>query len=264
MTMADNPSDKSSIDKARNNASVDALYLELEAIMPITARPAGGDTVTWTVEVTDGAIDIEYGSAKYPDAALAHELLHARVQLDGYRRYLTNIAPPSKNIIVREILGALDNELQHHRMLPRFLDMGFRASQFYNDGDRHTFAKTKRQLEKMDSNDPIELFLLPFLSILSPGGVMSDQERNQLRNRCESRCARATWKRLVEIEGILHAWGESDSHDAGRTIADIFGVLGTYDGEVWIGTDQDFPGSGQFVGDPFTVEAALAWHQSMN
>jgi hypothetical protein len=248
------------IEKARTNPNVEALYREVEGVLPIVFRQSLSNTTTWTVEVRSDAVDIVFGSARYPDAALAHELLHAKVQIAGYRRYLATIARPLLNNVVIALLGPLDNELQHFRMYPHFEEMGFRAEQFYHDGDKNTFESLRRIFERMKGNEAPEVFLTQFLSVLSPGGSISPQQRGQLKNRCQYKCGKRTWRMLIAIEEIMLEWSASDVMDAGDTIRNVLRVLDRYS-DVWVGWDpHKFPSAGRFVDAPFSEEEAYSWH----
>ncbi len=104
----------------------------------VKVRFEKGTGAMWGSNMENGEAVISYVEANHPSSALAHELLHFDTQLKGYKRMravASNLTPLEG---VRNVLEALDNELQHHRFYSDFLDLGFKPSQFYCDvDDRH-------------------------------------------------------------------------------------------------------------------------------
>jgi hypothetical protein len=49
---------------------------------------------------------------------------------------------------LKDILEALDNELQHHRIYPQFAAAEFPAEVFYNDNDKSSFKLVRAQVRK--------------------------------------------------------------------------------------------------------------------
>jgi hypothetical protein len=244
------------VDEARRNTAVDALYQEIEANTPIVLREVAG--VSWSSTTQNGQTIIEVGSARNPAAALYHELLHAFLKINGYRQY-NQVAIIRDNCLeLKGILEAIDNELQHHRMYVQFTKVGFKPEEVYDDDDKSTFDKIRKELRKMDHLASAGDCLLKFLTVIAPGGHGSVVERQKLRNFLMSRCAPAVRKKLEKIETLVATWATAVDVDPATTIRAIIDSLGDYEG-AWIGASQNLPTDGWFTGAPFSVADAEAF-----
>lgn len=245
--------------QALQSPVVDALYKAINARGPITFK-RGTEETHWGSATVDGKTTITAVPTKHPAAALYHELLHARLKLDGYRQHLILLSMDGKLDMLKYICEALDNELQHHRMIDGFLRAGFPPDQFYHDDDVNAFKDARRAVYGLNKNSLAEEFLLPFLTIIAPGGCGTEEERRKLKNLLRANSPQPIWKILSSIEEAFGAWRQTPSLDAGDTIVHILRQLG-YD-RTWIGVSEDFPGAGQFVGKPFTIDEAKAWYKA--
>jgi hypothetical protein len=247
------------IDDARKHSAVDALYQRVDAATPITIEFVSGNS--WSSATVDQATTIEVGSSKYPAAALFHELLHAQLKIDGYRQHLTILPTRPRIAALKPLIGALDNELQHHRMFAAFSAAGFTDGEFYDDSDPTAFARTRRELRKMSSKDPLEPFLLKLLTVIAPGGHGSDDERRKLRNFLFQTAGPTKAARLIAIENHFKAWAIAAPLDPGPTLHDILLELGDMDGG-WLGASEEFPSDGVFTGQPFDMSVAETFYLS--
>jgi hypothetical protein len=136
------------VTEALKAPTVAALYEDINNQSPISFE-AGAPGEHWGTETADGKTKIYVTSTKDPAAALAHELLHAKLKLGGYRQYLIMLSMDKKQLFLKPLGEILDNELQHHRMFEEFLGAGFRAEQFYNDDDATAFPAVRRELKDM-------------------------------------------------------------------------------------------------------------------
>ena len=241
------------ITEARKNPKVDALFRAVDAQTPITVIVVPG--LDWSTVTTGGATVIEVGEAKHPDAALYHELLHAEFKLAGYRQYSQLVPINDRAQSLVGLLSPLDNELQHHRIFARFVAAGFADAAFYNDGDKSSLRKTREELRKMKSSDPVEHFLLKLLTVIAPGGKDSVKERAQLRTFLMLRAGPKKAARLAAIEAHFAAWAAASTFDVGPTLQAIFQAVGDCDG-AWVGASTNFPDDGYFTGAPFDMAAA--------
>jgi hypothetical protein len=91
----------------------------------------------------------------------------------------------------------LDNELQHHRMLPRFSQLGLPGRRFYCDADKHTYAAARARLQQMNSASHPGQFLLQFVSVIALGGAGDEKQRQPLMNFIKARCSNETWDILT-------------------------------------------------------------------
>ena len=246
------------LEEARKNPAVEELYQEIHAQTPVTfTEQAGNDE--WSSQTMGGTTSISGTPTAHPDAAMAHELLHAKLKIGGYKQYCTTTAMNMKYKLANTIARMLDNELQHHKMFGDFLAMGFQPEQFYHDGDTGSFQDIRRRFQGMRSKQTPEEFFWSFVTVIAPGGVGADEERRKLKALCKAKCSAATWKILCDIEQEIAAWVAQPSLDAGDTIVKIFQLLGGYD-STWVGCDAtSFPASGHFIGQPFTEQQVEAW-----
>jgi len=247
--------------QARTNLVVDHLYQAVHARSPITFNASNSSL--WGSKTDTNGTYIDVAETAYASESLAHELLHAEFKLDGHRTYLGHYScvPRAQSKILQQVLFALDNELQHHRMFGKFTSLGLNPNHFYSDSDRNAYEVARRDVKRLKSNALREHFLLPFLTVIAKGGMGQDKVRSQLRNFIRTIAAPATWKALEDIEHAVNQWSTSPSLDAGPTIVQILQHLGGYD-RTWIARSNDFPGDGNFVGPSFTIEDMNTYFRS--
>lgn len=246
------------IDEARRHAAVDALYRQVEAITPITVEFVDGPS--WGSLTLDGATTIEAGTASNPAAALYHELLHADLKNAGYRQHSLLLAANAAAKAAQELLAPLDNELQHHRMFPRFSAAGFADDAFYGDDDTASFAWVRQQLAGVSDQMPVGHILMLLLTVIAPGGHGSAEERAELRGAILDQAGPPKAAILAAVEDHIAAWAISDQADPRETLRAIFVELGGYGGG-WVGVTEAFPDDGFFTGRAFSMETALAYLQ---
>lgn len=241
--------------EARKNAAVDALYKKVEAQTPIILKPISGPT--WTSATENGQTTIQVGTARSPEAALFHELLHADLKQSGYPEPPFGVSknPASKGMLMA-LFNALGNELQHHRIYPTFAAAGFTPAQFYGDDDKSAFLRVREGLRKMKPSDPAAHFLLKLLTIIAPGGHGDGEERRKLRTFFYLKCSASTKAKMEKIEAIIASWASSSVMDPKPTMAEIIDALADYAG-TWIGGSTNFPSDGIFVGPQFDISEAI-------
>lgn len=247
--------------QARTNPVVDQLYQAVHARSPITFNPS--DSSLWSSMTNTEETYIDVAETAHASESLAHELLHAEFKLDGHRPYRSHYAclPRTQSEILQQVLAALDNELQHHRMFGRFTSLGLNPNHFYSDSDKNAYKVVRREVERVKSNDPREYFFLPFLTVIAKGGMGEDKVRSQLRNFIKAKAAPATWMALEAIELAINQWSTSPALDVGPTIVQILQHLGGYN-RTWIARSNDFPADGIFVGPSFTIEDMNTYFRS--
>lgn len=125
-----------SLDKARTDLRLQLLLKSLETRVKI--KYIRSKDSHWASDLQGNVATIWWCGCKHPSASLAHELLHIQLQLNGYRRiriHISNIAPIKT---IQRLFDCIDNEIQHHKIYPEFISMGFTAEQFYCDSDTET------------------------------------------------------------------------------------------------------------------------------
>ena len=80
---------------------------------------------------TETMCKITFTDSPNPEESLAHELLHSALQKDGYQRMRYGTCSFTlDDKWFGNLIFCLVNELQHHRMYPRYLELGFDESKF--------------------------------------------------------------------------------------------------------------------------------------
>jgi hypothetical protein len=228
------------------------LYDEVDSATPLAAERSKDSY--WGSITKNGRTIIEAAPSKAPEAALAHELLHARLKVRGYKQYLTAVAMVEKWDGLTGILSMLDNELQHNKFFHDFLGLGFAPYQMYTDSDADWAQDLRQNIELLSPEEPLESFLRVYMTLIAPGGFGTAEERRELAEELRKRCAPGYWKRLRAIKGAITDFRDGPSLDAQTVIRRVLRQLGGYE-SVWIGSDQNLPASGFFVGEPFTIDA---------
>jgi len=243
---------------ALNVQTVKALYEEVSTISSITFTESH-ETDCWTSITQNGQTLIGTSPTKNPAAALAHELLHAKLKLAGYRQICLFVSKPMHGPMLKSHLEVLDNELQHHRMFEHYIALGLPSKNFYCDKDANTFKRIRRELGRLKRSDPFDFFLPIFLSVIAQGGAGTETERQQLRRYFATRCSLLCWNKLLQVEAAFVDWRTSSNIDPSETIKCVLSSSDLID-RAWIGEHRsEFPASGFFIGSPFSFEEAQAW-----
>jgi len=229
------------------------LYEGLAKATNIILTPASEGA--WSTRTANGTRTITYTPTDHPEACLAHELLHIQLQENGYRCYLTAVSFAPKHDWVLFLLSKLDNELQHHKLYPAFLRLGFGPEHMYYDNDRDTYRLIQKDIARFTSDSPVEFFLSAYVPTIAPGGAGTTQDRLAIENQLRAKASTQTWKTLMAIRKVIMEYRDSNTLDAARTIARIMQLLGQYE-PTWIGHTKRFPDDGIFIGNPFTMEEA--------
>lgn len=226
------------------------LYSEVSSRTKIVLEPST-DTC-WGSKTQGSETTIFYAPTRHPEASFAHELLHAKKKLQGYKQYCTAICRTPKRPLIARVLEILDNELPHHKFYAEFLALGFKPAEMYEDSDAEVANQLLEDIAGLKRDDPPELFLNSYVTIIAPGGGETEQERKNLEKVLEEKCPNRYWKKLRTIEAAIREFRDGPSLDAGPTIAQILRSLGDYE-PTWVGTSDRFPDSGFFIGNPFTI-----------
>lgn len=185
------------------------------------------------------------------DAALAHELLHAKLKILGYRQYCSAYAKEGRERLNR-ILPMLDNELQHHRFFAEFVSLGFRPEEMYGESEGDWEVAVNELIDGTMGMLSIDQALSPYITLIAPGGFGSEGERRRVIDRLRDRCDVGVYKKLREIRAAISEFRDGSSLDAGLTIARILRILGGFS-QAWVGYSARFPGDGIYVRDRFDL-----------
>ncbi len=151
------------------------------------------------------------------------------------------------------LITCLDNELQHQRMYHRYLELGFDASKFYGE-----FAKEmRRHYDRLlnESKGDMRTVMTGYLSLVAPGGSLSDDERVEFIQRFKAIHKGSYAASLARVDEALAAWRQQASLDAEDTVRKIIREMQT-PSETFIGygTSDEFPANGFFIDDAFSLE----------
>ena len=156
------------IQKAMSIDAVKDLYACVSEQSPITIKSIGKGP--WGSTTENGQTTISVAPTQWPSESLSHELLHAKLKLLGYRQYSTVCSMNNDQGLLKSIVEALDNELQHHRMFTEFLTMGFNPIHFYFDGDTDAYRTIRKEIKLMGPSTHVGQFFLKFVTVIAPGG----------------------------------------------------------------------------------------------
>lgn len=197
---------------------------------------------------------IVWSQTKHPKASLAHELLHIKNQILGYKRIKLGIAVDNnllKSGYLKTVCDALDNEMQHHKMYAEYIELGLAPKEFYADSDDQTEEYIEDYL-KNPANDFIQLSI-QYLTLIAPGGSISEEKKTLLKNEFRKIKNGEFQSQFDEIDNLIIDYINDSSYDAEKYIIRFFQNLKC--GRVWIGykNADNFPSDGYFIGSPFDI-----------
>ena len=106
------------------------LYARISRKLDIRLEPM--DNEGWGALIKGNTGIIYYSQCKNPEESFSHELLHFDCQLNGFCRPKYSLIENSLNThYLDNLLDALDNELQHHKIYSDYLQMGYNANAFF-------------------------------------------------------------------------------------------------------------------------------------
>lgn len=208
----------------------------------------------WGSQIDGNNAQITFTDSPNPQESLAHELLHLALQKDGYQRMRYGTCSFTlDDKWFGNLISCLDNELQHQRMYPRYLELGFDASKFYGESAKEMRRYYNRLLQ--ESNGDIRTVMTGYLSLVAPGGSLPEDERAEFIQRFNAihKCSYAI--SLTQVDEALAAWRQQESLNAEDTARQIIRAMQT-PSETFIGygTLDEFPENGFFIDDVFTLE----------
>jgi hypothetical protein len=211
---------------------------------------------SWGCQVEGALADISYAKTKHPGGALAHELLHVVTQYKGYRRIRVGFSTIDQTRCFLRLMTCLDNELQHHKMYPRFVQLGFAPYEFYGDDD----IDTPSHLEDALNRPPQDILdILPdYFTLIAPGGTLTQQQRHDFEQRFMQLNGGEFSPQLTKIKSAINLWASATSYDAQPTLREIFMTLQN-PCFTWFGySNSERPPAGFFVDQVFKVEETNA------
>jgi hypothetical protein len=240
------------IDKARKDSRVSSLLEELDAKTKL--KFSQSKEPGWGSSYGDGIYRITFSSCRHPSASLAHELLHVKTQLNGYKRIRIGISSIDQTESFNRFMTCLDNELQHHKFYDEFISLGFEPHQFYMDEDTETENHLRQEID--NGYEKLIDSVICLFSIIAPGGAMTSTTIEALKTKLYSVNGGAYKESLQKIEELVASWSRSPSFDAVPTIKWIMLVMAPLQNMTWFGFEATNrpPNQGFFVDMPFEVQ----------
>lgn len=238
------------IAEAKKDNRVITLFEEVKKVISIRFQKAKNDS--WGAYLSSRKTSrkkigtILFCKSKHPAACLAHELLHLSLQIRGFKKYILALSSSD----IEYLLYPLDNELQHHKMYKQFSQLGFQPNEFYGEDDKSTEGRLIQSLNRPISS--IKDILLDFLTLIAPGGSISDERKNELITKFKKKANSAYSKQLNEIKNIFTDWAESQTLDSEQYLRRFFLVLENPT-NIWLGfgSKNEFLKNGFFVDKKF-------------
>jgi hypothetical protein len=149
-------------------------------------------------------------------------------------------------------MDALDQELQHHKMFPQFIALGFPADEFYYDNDIEVLSKIDNFM-KVSYHDLLEV-LLRYFTVIAPGGTIEYKRLDYYKEQLKTLGNNAFRDKLNLIDDIFSKWTKSKSLDAEPFIKRYFNNI-SRPSKTWFGygIPSDFPNNGFFVDEVFSI-----------
>lgn len=200
------------VKKALLNNKVNALHSDITNIRKIVYQkatyPGWGALI-----LSSGDCRVDWNNDDKPyDANFAHELLHLKLQLDGFCRY-TNIGGEIRKDQVEEakqLLIFLDQVFQHAKMIGPFLSMNFSKSFFYGSHDRDPSGLTNRYLKGKTTKIGLAM---AYMNSISPGGSITRKNRGDLVNAVLAKAGSNFEPCKEKIDKCLAEWEAQESLD---------------------------------------------------
>ncbi|MGD1020581.1 MAG: hypothetical protein ABSA12_14805 [Verrucomicrobiia bacterium] len=175
-----------------------------------------------------------------PGAALAHELLHLEMKVRGCRS-LYYIVPKTEPGLALNFRNCLNNELQHHKMYPEFIALGFQGDEFYGSEEPDT----------PNTGEPAIDIAIMYFSAIAPGGSLPEEQRRVDEDRILQEGNGQYRDGLLKIREAVEDWKNSSNYDIEPTVRRIWRAIEK--SSAWFGyleSDRP-PAQGFFAGEAF-------------
>jgi len=209
------------IRQALDDSRVKALHEKVAS--QISLHFESTEDKNWGASVEGAEATISYGPTTVPGAALAHELFHVDLQLQGYQRpraFISTIASPP---VFKALMDALDNEFQHRRFYDQYLELGFEPEFFYADDDV-TASAAFRKFLALPNQSRIARSLI-YLGVSAPGGKITSDEQRELRLACDAVDDGAHAGSWAALDDCFERWKKASAFDSRQYLKEILLAL---------------------------------------
>ena len=229
-----------------------ALYQQVSSHLPVQLKKS--DDGVWHSNLESKRILISHSKTNHLQAAFTHELLHIETQLKGYRRLRAGV---SLNRSIQEQLPflceAIDSEFQHHKMYPRFIELGYQPHEFHQDSDSLVEQYILNGIEA--KGQALTSITMVYFTLIAPGSVIPADRILELKEQFKNYDEGAFRARFDAIDSIVAAWKADVGFHAEPYIIELMNVLACTDAWIaYVPDSTNFPGDGFFTSRPFTIE----------
>jgi hypothetical protein len=227
------------------------LFKRVNDVYPVVLVTTNADS--WESYIDNGKTVISHCDTKYAEECFVHELLHIDTQIKGYKRLRVGISAFDSTEYFKILMSAIDNELQHHKMFPEFIKMGYEKERFYIDKDMETETYLRSYLTKKTIE--FRPTFLRYLTLIAPGGCISETSKTELKEHFKSLNNNAFRAYFDHIDKQFADWSSKPSFDAEPLLKEMF--LAISGGEfTWFGygESKEFPNNGFFVDKTFQIK----------
>ncbi|MDO7847429.1 hypothetical protein Q5H92_13750 [Hymenobacter sp. M29] len=232
----------------RNQALYDRVQSNFKKIQYAKSKDS-----YWSSNVDGNNIaHISYAKSNHEEASFVHELLHLDVQSRGYKRLRVGMSAWDNTPFFKRLMSALDNELQHHKMYKGFLHLGYAPNEFYADSDVLTEKRIIKNL--MQNSDNIRTYYLDFLTLIAPGGSISEANKEYLLKAYKAKNSSKFAAFFEHVQSVFLDWEADSDFNAEPYLMRLFNVVpgGEF---TWFGYGKaaEFPNNGFFVDKEFEI-----------
>jgi len=227
------------------------LYDDVKSALKILLRKNAKDD-SWGAYINNNTLIIEYGSIINKEECFVHELLHAKCQLDGYKRIKWSISNKDINGYMSILGTAIDNEFQHHKMFKNFTNMGYNPSNFYGYFDSKTRNHILSYLENPDKH--IFMIITQYLTLTSAGSEIIFDDLDILKDKFRKITGGSSSKILDCIDYEIDIWKHGNEFDVSKPLKAIFSIIGGAQYTYFSYSEEENLKYGFFTGLPFDAD----------
>ncbi|MDO9631498.1 MAG: hypothetical protein Q7I92_06330 [Humidesulfovibrio sp.] len=197
------------LEKAKSNPKVTRLLSDVQSLIKVKFYKSKEDG--WLVGLDNGVASIGYCECRHPASALAHELLHVKLRVRGFRQLAIGYSNVAQGDELVTVLECINNELQHIKIYDDFVALGLHQKTFYRDSDVSTVEEVRKEIS-VGTLTPLRVLVL-FFTVHAPGGLVDQGERDELFGLLHCVSGGAYRNALYGIAKLLEQWRKDDSLD---------------------------------------------------
>lgn len=188
------------------------------------------------IEDTNTHFVISYAPSKWANASITHELLHIHLQrISGFKRVRSGKSGQFNFDFFVTICGELDNHFQHIKFYQDFLRRGFLPQEFYCAAD--LLGENKLRAILSQSGRSLYSISFNFVTLISPGGILSNEKRDELKDLFFAYDGNKYETELREVEQIFSDWRGAATLNHEPYYDRFFKIFNL--GQVWLSYDKN-------------------------